>query len=183
MMEQLQLVKPEHSLLETQAFKTDLQFKSLIERGVLPDTPENRKSLPLKAARLVTDYSSDYVVASRTVLDELHRSYTLLLVSNYYGNLKKIVTDLGIVSYFHSITDSTLEGVRKPDPSLWKRAIDRAGFAYEEVLVVGDSMKNDIQPGLSLGCQVVQGCPEGRTGEVGIPFITRLSELPALLSI
>ena len=69
-MEQLQLVKPEHSLLETQAFKTDLQFKSLIERGVLPDTPENRKSLPLKAARLVTDYSSDYVVASRTVLDE-----------------------------------------------------------------------------------------------------------------
>lgn len=72
----------------------------------------------------MTDYSSDYVVASRTVLDELHRSYTLLLVSNYYGNLKKIVTDLGIVSYFHSITDSTLEGVRKPDPSLWKRAID-----------------------------------------------------------
>lgn len=183
MMEQLQLVKPEHSLLETQAFKTDLQFKSLIERGVLPDTLENRKGLPLKAARLVTDYSSDYVVASRTVLDELHRSYTLLLVSNYYGNLKKIVTDLGIVSYFHSITDSTLEGVRKPDPSLWKRAIDHAGFAYEEVLVVGDSMKNDIQPGLSLGCQVVQGCPEGRTGEVGIPFITRLSELPALLSI
>ena len=121
MMEQLQLVKPEHSLLETQAFKTDLQFKSLIERGVLPDTPENREGLPLKAARLVTDYSSDYVVASRTVLDELHRSYTLLLVSNYYGNLKKIVTDLGIVSYFHSITDSTLEGVRKPDPSLWKR--------------------------------------------------------------
>ena len=56
MMEQLQLVKPGHSLLETQAFKTDLQFKSLIERGVLPDTPENRKSLPLKAARLVTDY-------------------------------------------------------------------------------------------------------------------------------
>ena len=105
MMEQLQLVKPEHSLLET------------------------REGLPLKAARLVTDYSSDYVVASRTVLDELHRSYTLLLVSNYYGNLKKIVTDLGIVSYFHSITDSPLEGVRKPDPSLWKRAIDRAGFA------------------------------------------------------
>ena len=112
MMEQLQLVKPEHSRLETQAFKTDLQFKSLIERGVLPDTPENRKGLPLKAARLVTDYSSDYVVASRTVLDELHRSYTLLLVSNYYGNLKKIVTDLGIVSYFHSITDSTRPSCR-----------------------------------------------------------------------
>ena len=63
MMEQLQLVKPEHSLLETQAFKTDLQFKSLIERGVLPDTPENREGLPLKAARLVTDYSSDYVLS------------------------------------------------------------------------------------------------------------------------
>ena len=94
--------------------------------------------MPLKAARLVTDYSSDYVVASRTVLDELHRSYTLLLVSNYYGNLKKIVTDLGIVSYFHSITDSTLEGVRKPDPSLWKRAIEKRGqLCYSRIYKKG----------------------------------------------
>lgn len=180
MMERLQLVKSHHSLLETQTFKTDLQFRSLIERGILSDTPVNREELPQQAAQLVTDYSSEYVIASRPVLARLHESYTLLLVSNYYGNLKNIVTDLGIIPYFHSITDSTLEGIRKPDPALWKVAIERAGFSCGEVLVVGDSMKNDILPGLSLGCQVIQGCPEKKE-ETEITTITHLDELERIL--
>lgn len=151
MMERLQLVKTSHSLLETQSFKTRLQFDDLIRRGILPDTQENREELPERAARLVTDFSSRYVILSKEVLEPLSKRYTLLLVSNYYGNLKKIVTDLGIVSYFSSITDSTLEGIRKPDAALWKLAIDRAGFAPDEVVVIGDSVKNDILPALSLG--------------------------------
>lgn len=181
MMERLQLVKPHHTLLETQTFKTNLQFTSLIERGILPDTPANREQLPLQAARLVTDYSSAYVRAAHDVLARLSESYTLLIVSNYYGNLKRIVTDLDIITYFQSITDSTLEGIRKPDPALWKLAISRAGFSCDEVLVVGDSMKNDILPAISLGCQVVQGCPVKPTEETAHTTITKLDELVGLL--
>lgn len=181
MMERLQLVKPHHSLLETQTFKTNLQFASLIERGILPDTPANREQLPLQAARLVTDYSSAYVRAAHNTLARLSESYTLLIVSNYYGNLKRIATDLGIISFFHSITDSTLEGIRKPDPALWKLAISRAGFSCDEVLVVGDSMKNDILPAISLGCQVIQGCPAKPEEETAHTIITRLDELESLL--
>ena len=86
MMERLQLVKPSHSLLETQSFKTRLQFDDLIRRGILPDTQENREELPERAARLVTDFSSRYVTLSKKVLEPLSKRYTLLLVSNYYGN-------------------------------------------------------------------------------------------------
>lgn len=181
MMERLQLVKPHHSLLETQTFKTNLQFTSLIERGILPDTPSNREQLPLQAARLVTDYSSAYVRAAHNTLAHLSESYTLLIVSNYYGNLKRIVADLDIISFFHSITDSTLEGVRKPDPALWELAISRAGFSCDEVLVVGDSMKNDILPAISLGCQVIQGCPAKPEEETAHTIITKLDELESLL--
>lgn len=181
MMERLQLVKPHHTLLETQTFKTNLQFTSLIERGILPDTPANREQLPLQAARLVTDYSSAYVRAAHNTLARLSESYTLLIVSNYYGNLKRIVADLDIISFFHSITDSTLEGIRKPDPALWKLAISRAGFSCPEVLVVGDSMKNDILPAISLGCQVVQGCPAKPEEDASHTIITRLDELETLL--
>ncbi len=177
MMERLQLVKPSHSLLETQSFKTRLQFEDLIRRGILPDTQENREVLPEHAARLVTDFSSRYVALSKEVLEPLSKRYTLLLVSNYYGNLKKIVTDLGIVSYFFSITDSTLEGIRKPDAALWKLAIDRAGFTPDEVVVIGDSTKNDILPALSLGCQVVKGCPSMDDITEEVPCITSLKEL------
>lgn len=181
MMERLQLVQPSHSLLQTQTFKTNLQFTHLIECGVLPDTTENRNSLPLQAARLVTDYSSAFVYAARPVLEELKKSYTLLLVSNYYGNIAQIVSDLGIASYFKTITDSTIVGVRKPDPALWQLAIDGAGFRPEEVLVVGDSMKNDILPGISLGCQVVQGCPEMKEEPADITVVTKLDQLLDLL--
>lgn len=181
MMERLQLVKPSHSLLETQTFKTHLQFDSLIARGVLADTEENREILPDNAARLVTEFSSGYVLRSREILDLLSKRYTLLLVSNYYGNLKRIVTDLGIASYFYSITDSTLEGIRKPDAALWKLAIDRAGFTPQEVIVVGDSVKNDILPAQSLGCQVVKGCPSVEDKTDDVDCITSLKELLCLV--
>ena len=181
MMERLQLVKTSHSLLETQSFKTRLQFDDLIRRGILPDTQENREELPERAARLVTDFSSRYVILSKEVLEPLSKRYTLLLVSNYYGNLKKIVTDLGIVSYFSSITDSTLEGIRNPDAALWKLAIDRAGFAPDEVVVIGDSVKNDILPALSLGGQVVKGGPSMADVTEDVSCITSLKELLDIL--
>lgn len=180
-MERMQLIRPSDSLLETQMFKTTLQFNYLIKSGVLSDTEENRKSLPIKAALAVTDYSSAFVKAARPVLEELQKSYTLLLVSNYYGNIAQIASDLGIASYFKTITDSTIAGVRKPDPALWKLAIDGAGFRSEEVLVVGDSMKNDILPGISLGCQVVQGCPKMKEEPTDITIITELDQLLDLL--
>ena len=182
MMESLQVVQPSHSLFETQLFKTQLQFDNLMERGVLPDTPENKEQLPLQAARLVTGFSSRYVKLSQSVLALLSQRYPLLLVSNYYGNLRKVVSDLEIASYFVSLTDSTIEGIRKPDPRLWKLAFDRQGYRPEEVLVVGDSMKNDILPALSLGCQVVQGCPDLLAEAVsGVNRITSLAELPSLV--
>lgn len=181
MMERLQLVQSSHSLQETQKFKTDLQFSHLIEKGVLADTPENRNELPLKAAVLSTEYSSEYVAASRNVLAELQKKYVLLLVSNYYGNVSKIAGDLEIASFFKSITDSTIAGVRKPDPALWKLAIEGAGFNPEEVLIVGDSMKNDILPGISLGCQVVLGCPDSKEKPEGITYVTELRQLLSLL--
>ncbi|MEG1660038.1 MAG: HAD family hydrolase [Bacteroides sp.] len=183
MMERLPLVQPSHSLLETQQVKLQLQFEKMIARYLLPDVYEYFEKVPNEAARLITDYATVNVNVSKPVLAALAKRYPLLLVSNYYGNLKKVVTDLGIAPYFVSITDSTIERIRKPDPALWKIAFDRQGYAPEEVLVVGDSMKNDIFPALSLGCQVVHGCPDLSQEEV-LPSVNRISsldELPALL--
>ncbi|WP_321330900.1 HAD family hydrolase [uncultured Bacteroides sp.] len=183
-MESLQLVKPSHSLLETQLFKTHLQVENLIERGVIANTVENSSKLPYKVAYAVTAFAEDYIKRNRPILRTLSEHYTLLLVSNYYGNIKKIATDLRIADYFFSITDSTIEGVRKPDPQLWALAISRAGFLPEEVVVIGDSMKNDILPALSLGCYTVQGYPENIASDkidCTRDFVRSLDELLPLL--
>ncbi len=180
-MESDQPVNADHSLLETQLFKTAYQFTYLSENNILNLTPAEVKSVADKAAILVADYSSSYVALAKPTLEKLGDKYTLLLVSNYYGNVAKIVGDMGIASLFASITDSTIEGVRKPDPALWQIAIERQGFSLEEVLIVGDSKKNDILPGLSLGAQVVQGIPPGGVVSSDYTCIGEISELEPLL--
>lgn len=47
---------------------------------------------------------------------------------------------------------SGLEGVEKPDPRIYKIALERAGnIAPEETLHIGDSMRKDYVPAKSVG--------------------------------
>ena len=115
------------------------------------------------------------------MLAKLKEKYTLFVVSNYYGNLKAVLQSMGVADLFHSITDSTIAGIRKPDPALWKLAIDQEGFLPEEVIVVGDSQKNDVNPALSLGCHVVKCCPDEAAVVPGLTCIRSLTELEGLL--
>lgn len=177
MMEKESYVNPSHSLLETQLFKTHLQFAYLADNNIIELPTADIEKIALKAAKLVTDYSSAYVAKAKPVLEILVKKYDLLLVSNYYGNVAKVVSDMGIAGLFKSITDSTIENVRKPDPRLWKIAIERQGYLPEEVVIVGDSMKNDILPALALGCQAVQGIPESGKIPENCTSITSLDEL------
>lgn len=89
---------------------------------------------------------------NRPVLARLADRAPLALVSNYYGNLNAVVEELGIKDYFRTIVESAAVGVRKPDPRIFQIALDRLGLQPHEVMVVGDSLKNDILPAHSLGC-------------------------------
>ena len=180
-MESDQPVLPTHSLLETQLFKATYQFTYLSENNILTISADELSALAARAAKLVTDYSSAYVALAMPTLEKLAKKYTLLLVSNYYGNVAKIVSDMGIASLFASITDSTIEKVRKPDPALWQIAIERQGLQPSEVLIVGDSKKNDILPGMAIGAQVVQGIPAGGEKPTDYTSIESISELDAKL--
>ena len=46
-------------------------------------------------------------------------------------------------------------GVRKPNPTLFRLGVDALEMVASDVLVVGDSLKKDIVPAESLGCQVL----------------------------
>lgn len=180
-MEKRQIITPTDSLLHTQQVKLRLQLERLTEEGVLKLSLEEQERLALDIAQRVTDYSLGYVAKAKPVLERLAGQYTLLLVSNYYGNIAQIAKDAGIADLFLSITDSTLAGIRKPDPGLWLKAITEAGFQPSQVLVIGDSKKNDTLPALSLGCQAVKGCAEGEEDIEEAPCIRSISELPDLL--
>lgn len=90
---------------------------------------------------------------SEKVLEILARKYPLGIVSNHYGMLEEVLKEMQIRDLFDVIVDSGKENVRKPDPEIFRRGIEKLSLDPKEVLVVGDSLEKDIIPAASLGCR------------------------------
>ncbi len=77
------------------------------------------------------------------------------IVSNFYGNIPAICEEFAVSRHLRIIIDSARVGKRKPDPEIWRLAMELAGSTPERTIVIGDSLKNDIRPAEALGCQTV----------------------------
>lgn len=134
--------------------KLDIQTAYLRERGALS---LSAMAMREKLEQMVA-YCDEMVRRNldmvRPKLELLSRKYALLLVSNFYGNLRAILQNYDLL-VFEGVIESAAEGVRKPNPELWRRALERAGCEPSQAVIVGDSMKNDIAPALELGCTSV----------------------------
>jgi len=84
----------------------------------------------------------------------------------------------------HVHISSAEHGYMKPHRSIFDAALERAGVRAEESVMVGDSLKHDVEGALKAGMRAVL---LRRSGEVplnlpaGIAVIRSLTELPALL--
>jgi FMN phosphatase YigB (HAD superfamily) len=86
-----------------------------------------------------------------SLLAELARRYPLGIVSNFYGNLTTVCADLGIRSLFRVIVDSEAVGCRKPDPRIFRHALDELGVAPGDATFVGDSPSRDMAGARGVG--------------------------------
>jgi putative hydrolase of the HAD superfamily len=152
------VIPPNTGLLGILRCKCQYEIDYLAERKLLPDISEERKK------QLVARFASWIAMSIQEgnnykenveVLSKLSKTYQVNIVSNYYGNLKAILDEAGFLPYITHVIDSTVVGIRKPDSGIWKLAIEASRCRPEEMLVVGDSMKNDILPAQSLGCITV----------------------------
>lgn len=57
-------------------------------------------------------------------MEELSKKYKLVLVSNFYGNIQTILKDFGLLDFFDEIIESSVVGVRKPDPAIYRLGVD-----------------------------------------------------------
>ncbi|MEK4063666.1 MULTISPECIES: HAD family hydrolase [unclassified Paenibacillus] len=76
----------------------------------------------------------------------------LALVSNGYGQFQyDNFQALGISPLFDEVLISEWEGLRKPDPAIFLRALTKLGVKAEETLFVGDHPENDIRASRAAG--------------------------------
>ena len=92
---------------------------------------------------------------ARPVLDTLAARLPMMLVSNFYGNVGSVLHDMNIRHLFKGVIESAVVGVRKPNPTLFRLGVDALELPAGQVLVVGDSLRKDIEPAESLGCPVL----------------------------
>lgn len=101
------------------------------------------------------EITTDRMQRIRTLIMENASRFTCGIVSNFYGNIPTICEEFEITEHLRIILDSALVGMRKPDPEVWRHAIELAGATTQQTIVIGDSLKNDIRPAESLGCRTV----------------------------
>ena len=144
--------------------KIAIETDYLLAHGFITETDRGKSDH-------IADYWSDYArrctAESAVTLRKLARNYPLALVTNFYGNINTVLTDFGIADCFTTVIESATAGVRKPDPAIFRLALEALKLPAGKVLVIGDSISKDIVPAQSLGCKtlLIEGRPWPPSGQ------------------
>ena len=101
----------------------------------------------------------------------------LAVVSNANGTVVRLLERLGFSAYFDLVVDSADVGVEKPDPRIFRIALEGTGAKLEETLFVGDIYHVDVVGGRAAGLRVILVDEAGLYPEVDCPRVGSLAEL------
>ncbi|ADG76477.1 HAD-superfamily hydrolase, subfamily IA, variant 1 [Cellulomonas flavigena DSM 20109] len=109
-------------------------------------------------------------------------SVRLGVVSNSEGTVRDDLRAHGLLDYFEVVLDSTVVGVEKPDPEIFRLAADALGVAPAACWYVGDGVVNDVLGARAAGY--------GRAvlfdrfdSYARLPGVCRVRALPELLAL
>jgi len=85
------------------------------------------------------------------VLEQLQLRFQLAVISNFDGRLRFILEHLGISKFFAHIFISSEIGADKPDPEIFRRALNLVELKPDEVLHVGDDPERDWEAASAAG--------------------------------
>ena len=75
------------------------------------------------------------------------------VVSNSEGKLEALFERVGLGGAFEVVVDSAREGIAKPDPAIFHRAVARMGLAPSEALYAGDIPSVDVDGAIGAGLE------------------------------
>ena len=116
------------------------------------------------ASRFLSEASAAFA-RNRPVLEALRERYQLGVVSNFYGNLDVVCQAAGLASLFAVLVDSHCVGAEKPDPAIFRAALDPLGATPETTVFVGDSLRRDREGARRTGMRFIWIVPRGPAAE------------------
>ena len=99
------------------------------------------------------------------------------VVSNSDGRVAEALEAAGLGGYFDIVVDSTLAGVEKPDPAIFRTALDALSVLPGEALYVGNLYEVDVVGARAAGIPAVLLIPPGAPEPPGCSTVGSLAEL------
>ena len=121
----------------------------------------------------------DAVATVRALKDQ---GYRLGVISNAEGRVERDLDGAGFAGLFETVVDSHLVGVEKPDPAIFRIAMERMSIAPETAMFLGDVPAVDVAGARAAGLTAVLLDRHGLYADVEVARLRSIAELPAWIA-
>lgn len=149
----------------------------MAEAGV-PDAERSLLIPEVEAAHAQTNlWRVEMRGASHTLAALRARGLQTAAVSNADGRVEAILAALDLTAHLSLVVDSHLEGVEKPDPEIFRRALARLGVTAARAAYVGDIYSIDVVGARAAGLVPILLDPTGGYRDADCATMASLSAL------
>jgi putative hydrolase of the HAD superfamily len=99
------------------------------------------------------------------------------VVTNFDTRIYTVMQSLGILEFFDAVTTSSETGFCKPDREIFEAAVHALSVIPSETLLVGDSLRDDVEAGIRAGLHAILIDRFGRHALSPVPRISSLRQL------
>jgi len=145
-------------------FREELVTKQELRRGRLVDT---FKCFKLKfSTEYIDDLAESYIdelplnnylfAGTEEILNYLSKKYSLHIITNGFHKVQCLkLENSGIAKYFETVTTSEEVGLKKPNPIIFKKALEKAIVHAHNSIMIGDTFEADILGAEAVGMKTL----------------------------
>lgn len=110
------------------------------------------------------------------------KSMRLAMITNGLGQFQMDnIRALGIENYFDTILISETEGIKKPNPEIFKRALEQLNVSPKESVYIGDHLENDVKAAQKVGMKGIWKKDIHDTNVEADFIVDNLNEIPLVI--
>ena len=111
------------------------------------------------------------------------RGVRAVAASNWDASLPEGLERTGLAPYLDGAVSSAVVGAAKPDPAVFRAALEQAGCEPGKAFHVGDSLQGDVEGARAAGIRVALLDRHGVIADPppGVPKLSSLDEVPSVI--
>jgi len=166
------------SLSERRADSVGNYFRAFLENSAIPDAIASEIAEEVRSQHRAENIWRIPMPGAVETLSELRsRGVRTAVVSNADGRAEAGLRSAGIADHVEFVVDSHYEGVEKPDPEIFHRALRRLDVPARSAVYIGDIYSIDAVGSRAAGLSPVIIDPTGTYTGLDCPVISSLREL------